>query len=189
MKYFLQRHRLLPLTVSLGCVATVGLAQPFASARAVAESAPTAEFAAQPVQVARSMRPLTKVLAELERNHQVIFDFDSDVVKSKSVNVAGLDTKTANLERVLFEVLTPLNLTFEKFNSRSYLIYSRQNKPATRPAPVRASAAQEGKQPLGTLPGIAAPNMLTASLTDRTVRWSIGSLQGRSQKRATRCRA
>jgi TonB-dependent starch-binding outer membrane protein SusC len=155
-------------------MATVGLAQPFASARAATEwaEATTTEFAVQQ-QVARSMRPLTKVLADLERNHQVIFDFDSEVVKSKSVNVAGLDTKTANLERVLFELLTPINLTFEKFNSRSYLIYSRQNKPASRPAPVRASAAQEGSAPAGTLPGIAAPNMLTASLSERAISFQV----------------
>ncbi|MBO0939797.1 TonB-dependent receptor [Fibrella sp. HMF5335] len=172
MKHFLLRHRLIALTLSLGCVVTVGLGQQFASARVRPDGLLLSpNFLAQTSN--RSMRPLAKVLADLERNHQVIFDFDNNLVKSKVVNVAGLDMKSANLERVLLELLTPVNLSFEKFNSRSYLIYNRTNRPAGRSTNLHSTTEAAERNSMGDVAGLAAPTMLTASLADRVVMYQV----------------
>ena len=170
MKNISQKCALLLVALPLLGSATIGLGQQLAYTRSqpnVVRSAP--DFLAQAGN--RTMRPLLKVLAELEKNHQVIFDFDNELVKSKVVNVAGLDTRTADLERVLVELLRPLNLTFEKFNSRSYMIYSRTGN---TPRPASSRPAPSTTRPdLTSVAGLAAPTMLTASLTDRVLTYQV----------------
>ncbi len=171
MKNIFQKCALLFVALPLVGSATVGLGQHLAYAGnqpGMGRSVP--EFLAQAGN--RTMRPLTKVLADLEKSHQVIFDFDNELVKNKVVNVSGLDTKNAMLEHVLLELLTPLNLTFEKFNNRSYLIYSRAGRPI-RPATPRTSATPVERTDMGNMNGLAAPTMLTASVTDRVPTYQV----------------
>ena len=155
-----------PLSVSLmlGCAVTTGWSQHYASARPVrSESAGTA---LQTNLGAPQMKPLVRVLADLERKYQVIFDFDNDLVKSKLVNVNALDRRIDNLEKVLTELLTPLDLVFEKFNTRSYLIYGKGTRIRTK-QPGDKSTAEAGV-PIGTslpiaIPAIAEPISLLAN--------------------------
>lgn len=114
-------------------------------------------------------RPLIKVLADLERQHQVIFDFDSELVKSKLVNLGELNLRSKNLEKMLTDLLTPLDLTYEKFNDRSYLIFSKSGR--VRKTPIKArSTAELGPLMLpGDISTMNAPTNLTANLRERFI--------------------
>lgn len=122
--------RLLPVTLLLGCAATTGWSQHYASARPPRPAA--VETVLQTNITAPQTKSLVRVLSELERKYQVVFDFDSDLVKNKLVSISPTDRRTDNLEKVLSELLSPLDLAFEKFNSRSYLIYSKSTRSRTK---------------------------------------------------------
>lgn len=133
------------LTLLLGCAVTSARSQHYASARSTRPESTATVFASyQPNGPANAqMRSLAKVLSELERKHQVIFDFDNDLVKSKVVNVGELEKKSESLEKTLTDLLNPLDLTFEKFSSRSYLIYSKYAKPRAKAATSKPTADAE----------------------------------------------
>ena len=175
------RIRLLPLTLLLGCAATTSWSQQYASARPGRPE--TVETTQQTNAHTPQTKSLVRVLSELERKHQVIFDFDNDLVRNKLVNVNALDRRSDNLEKVLTELLTPLDLTFEKFNSRSYLIYGKGTRLRLK-TPVGKSTADvdlpaETTLPI-SLPTSAEPTSLLANRpvtfqapTDRAVTGTV----------------
>ncbi|MBO0931923.1 SusC/RagA family TonB-linked outer membrane protein [Fibrella aquatilis] len=152
-----------PLTLLLGCAATTGWSQHYASARPLSHASGV-DMNRQANTRALPTKPLTDVLAELERKHQVVFDFDSDVVRNKVVGIANRSSRTAKLENVLAELLTPLDLGFEKSDSRSYVIYSKIARLRTSTNPEPALPAADGK----TSPAVERVSTNQASL-DRTV--------------------
>jgi TonB-linked SusC/RagA family outer membrane protein len=84
---------------------------------------------------------LVDVLSELESKHQIIFDYDRDIINQKIIDQKVMERlgKMENVTRILEEILPPLQLRFEKYSEKSFLIYpegtikkvkSRANKPS-----------------------------------------------------------
>ena len=91
-------------------------------------------------------QPLLDVLKQLEERHGVVFDYNRRDLRDKT---APSDwTASASLDVVLPQLLTPNGLTFEKNNSRSYLIYSRERRKLTPNPPSSATSPPALKQEL-----------------------------------------
>ncbi|CAN5914655.1 TonB-dependent receptor [soil metagenome] len=78
------------------------------------------------LQAQKNMKPLTKVLAELEGRFKVNFNYDSDRLEGIFINInsdQARQMEAHNLEKSLNSLLTPLNLGYEKLKSNLYLIY------------------------------------------------------------------
>jgi len=100
---------------------------------------------------------------DLERRHQAIFDFDHELVDGKTVKAEVLTRHNGNLERILTDLLSPFKLTFEKYNSRSYLILSRNARnPAKSTSDNAAADPTRLYDPIVPLSlAISRPNTLT----------------------------
>ena len=147
-----------------GCLTHPGWSQQYASARPSRTDLTGRMMQLQPA--SPQTKPLLTVLSELERQHQVIFDFDSDLLKNKLVNVATLN-RTTDLEKTLTELLQPLDLTFEKLSRRSYIIYGRDTRNRPRPSPRRTSADALNTPDESTEPAAAPSADLTSTLMNR----------------------
>ena len=71
----------------------------------------------------KQFRSLKSLLDELGSARQVQFNYNSNVVKDKTVEVSSLDLKARDLEKLLRLFLTPLSLTHEKLRDGYYIIY------------------------------------------------------------------
>ena len=71
---------------------------------------------------------LLQLIKSLEKNHNVIFDYNKAVVKSKSVQLTRDELNNLTVHQLLNTVLPPLGLHFKKYNERSYLIFSPKKK-------------------------------------------------------------
>ncbi len=80
----------------------------------------------------QSRQSLVDALKALEKRHGVVFDYNRRELRDKTV--ATDVARATTLEETLQRLLTPFNLTFEKNNAHSYLIYNRDR---LRPTPVR----------------------------------------------------
>jgi TonB-linked SusC/RagA family outer membrane protein len=76
-------------------------------------------------------RDLVGVLRELEKRFGVVFDFNRRTLKDKTVRLSPEALQTADLEKILGDLLPPLELSFEKNNEHSYLILPRKASPAS----------------------------------------------------------
>ena len=94
---------------------------------------------------------LQEVLTKLENQYEIIFDYDTQVVQKKKVNQQLVDkwSEEEDLEELLESLLSPLNLTYEKYSENSFLIHS----PLEPVEPVKI----ENKQPSESKSGIIQP--------------------------------
>ena len=75
---------------------------------------------------------LIQVMDNLEEQYQMRFSYDQELLQNKLVNAQvfqQFDNQGANIEKVLEKLLTPYQLTFEQFNSKTYVIYPNTEKP------------------------------------------------------------
>src|ERR671912_336046 len=68
---------------------------------------------------------LLDVIKELEKVHDVIFDYRKNLLKDKSIRVSKSDLQTSSITQVLNAVLPQFGLEYKKYSERSYLIYVR----------------------------------------------------------------
>ncbi|WP_232065196.1 SusC/RagA family TonB-linked outer membrane protein [Rhodocytophaga rosea] len=85
---------------------------------------------------------LLDLLKTMEKQYGVIFDYNRKVLKDKAVTVRREELQNNNLEDVLSRVLSPLNLSFSKYNEHSYLIYLKKET-STIPAAETNSPASD----------------------------------------------
>lgn len=71
---------------------------------------------------------LLEVIKELEKVHDVIFDYRKNLLKDKSLRLAKSDLKTSSIQQVLNNVLPQFGLHYTKYSDRSYLIYLPKEK-------------------------------------------------------------
>lgn len=71
----------------------------------------------------KQFRSLKSLLDELGTRRQVQFNYNSNVIKDKTVEVSKLNLESADLEKLLTLFLTPLALTHEKLKEDYYIIY------------------------------------------------------------------
>ncbi len=69
---------------------------------------------------------LLEVLTKLERQYEIIFDYDTQLMKKKTIDQQMMDqlSEKEDIEEVLKNLLVPLNLTYKKYSANSFLIYS-----------------------------------------------------------------
>ncbi|GAB3997097.1 TonB-dependent receptor [Spirosoma daeguense] len=113
---------------------------------------------------------LPKVLKELARRYHVDFTYNYRQLSQKAVDASLLGRPNEKLESVLADVLTPLSLTFEKFNERTYLIY-----PRTSPAGQPHSSIPQPK-PIGVNDNIASAQ--TDNSSDQTIVGKVNDEKG-----------
>ncbi len=112
------------LILLLTCTALSGWSQHYALARIPAQPE-YGERSRQTTLAASRTKSLATALSELERRYQVIFDFDHELLSNRMVLSDMAERTSVSLERILTDLLTPHNLSFEKYSNRSYLIMSR----------------------------------------------------------------
>ncbi|HEV7379675.1 MAG TPA: carboxypeptidase-like regulatory domain-containing protein, partial [Dyadobacter sp.] len=74
--------------------------------------------------VAPAKLSLDQALDILAKRHKVLFEFNDNLIRNKTVDRTELEVKE-NLENKLQRLLLPLDLKFERFESKSYLILDR----------------------------------------------------------------
>ncbi len=106
-------------------------------------------YNASPVLEQDTKTHLTQVLYELEELYQTRFSYDQELLQDKLVDTKTakqLENQSAKVEEALESLLTPYQLTFEQFDSETYVIY---------PASEKSSIKKVDKKPLpetNTLP-------------------------------------
>ena len=98
---------------------------------------------------------LPKLLKELAKRYQVEFNYNYRQLSQKTGTLSILDHRNATIESVLTELLLPLDLTFERFQGKTFLIY-----PKTSPTPLNGLLS--GQSP-GVLEQAAAPAVTEAA--------------------------
>ena len=122
----MKNNLLFLLKIGFGCLTLVPVLP--ASGQGVAYASARAQTPRQ------SQQSLVDALKALEKRHGVVFDYNRRELRDKTVAVGT--APTTSLEEALRLLLTPFNLTFEKNNAHSYLIYDR-DRVRVRNAPVR----------------------------------------------------
>ncbi len=85
-------------------------------------------YESQPLPAQRQQqRTLQSVLKELEKEYQVNFTYQSDIVERKQVKQQDLLREQRNLDNILNELLNPLGLIYQKVDKNYYLIYPAEN--------------------------------------------------------------
>jgi TonB-dependent starch-binding outer membrane protein SusC len=82
----------------------------------------------------KQMQSLGAVLAQVKRQYQVNFHYDSDLVASRRADATILEAGKENLDLALTQLLKPLALTFIKADAGSYIIVpvrAQPDKPAS----------------------------------------------------------
>lgn len=69
-------------------------------------------------------KPLSSVLKDLEAKYKVSFNYSTNLIKGKHVNIPTIDTHR-NLEEVLSSLLSPHQLTYEKVKGKHYIVYAK----------------------------------------------------------------
>ncbi|REA63680.1 SusC/RagA family TonB-linked outer membrane protein [Dyadobacter luteus] len=79
--------------------------------------------------VAPAKLSLDQALDILSKKHKVLFEFNDNLIKNKTIDRSELEVKE-DLENKLKRLLSPLELRFERFQSKSYLILDKNtNRP------------------------------------------------------------
>ena len=113
-------------TVVVGWLTHSAVAQSLASTNRLA--ATTAYRTDAPLQQEESQRPLADVLEGLQNQHQVLFNYEPDIVKGKKVEKLISEAEQADVEAVLEHYLSPLRLDYKKLKEGYYVIFS-SNQP------------------------------------------------------------
>ncbi|MDJ1501478.1 TonB-dependent receptor [Xanthocytophaga agilis] len=79
------------------------------------------------LQQKEEMRPLANVLKELEEKYHVTFNYSSQIVKDRQVRVKLNDVSVQELDKVLFQLLKPLHLDFEKVKDTNYILFEKKD--------------------------------------------------------------
>ena len=90
---------------------------------------------------------LNEALDVLSRHYKVIFEFNDNLLKNKTIDRSLLDSKQ-NLEGKLERILVPFGLNFERYGKKSYLIFplNTSGKPTTDPKSNEKSLLKESAQ-------------------------------------------
>nr|WP_295922307.1 TonB-dependent receptor [uncultured Dyadobacter sp.] len=126
------------------------------------------EIPAQPAKPARIALP--QFLKSLSTRYGVAFNYNYRQMNQKTVDASILERKTDKLETILTEALAPLDLIFEQFEKKSFMIYSR---PAASPSP-GSQAVPERNQPSP----VRADEQAPVDKVDRTVRGVVKDEKG-----------
>ena len=134
------------------CIAVVGWLTNFAVAQSLASAnRPTTYHADTPPQD-ESRQLLADVLEELQNQHQVLFNYEPDIVEGKQVKKLTGKAEQADVEKVLKQYLSPLRLDYKKLKDNYYVIFrtdSNINK-------VTGQRIQSGGLPFNHLPPTTA---------------------------------
>ncbi|WKN45451.1 SusC/RagA family TonB-linked outer membrane protein [Tunicatimonas pelagia] len=146
--------------------------QPLASAQAISlrQENPTRS----PNQ---NIRELTDVLSDLQRQYNVLFNYEPNVVEGmqvKDMPLAVATDSTSSMEYLLSNYLTPLKLDYKKIRENYYIIVPRQNTgvPKVDKKPLETSDAslaslQRTYKPTQQLDPVAtAEKIITGVVTD-----------------------
>lgn len=90
---------------------------------------------------------LPKLLKELGRRYQVDFNYNYRQLSQKTGNLSPLDRPNATLESLLTELLGPLDLTFERFQGKTVLIYPKSGPKPTDGTQNQATTADPSATP------------------------------------------
>ncbi len=152
----------------------------FGSGSVLAQQFAQLDRAARPVmeQPAKSATvALPKLLKELTKRYQVEFNYNYRQLSQKTGSLSILDHQNATIESILTELLLPLDLTFERFQGKTFLIY-----PKSSPKPVDGSLKQQSALPdasMSTALTAAEPVAgLTASVAEIRVSGQVTSENG-----------
>ncbi|GEO06469.1 SusC/RagA family TonB-linked outer membrane protein [Adhaeribacter aerolatus] len=103
-----------------------------AVAQSLAYKEPEKEFnAGEKLKTSVESEKITNVLAKLETQFRVNFNYKSDILDGKLVKDLAVNTtrnKAVDLEKTLQALLVPAGLEFEKISQRVYLIYPEKAK-------------------------------------------------------------
>ena len=149
------RIRLLSLLLSLGVASLSAEAQQLASLRPLVPK----------VQI-QTQVPLKTALDQLQRQYDVFLNYETDVVRGKTVQATSLTQKESDIESALAQTLAPHQLAFEKLKDGYYVVYRAEKKQLPRLLPrqsVRDTyledqtrypqlAAMDGNRPSATAP-------------------------------------
>jgi TonB-linked SusC/RagA family outer membrane protein len=85
-------------------------------------------------EVSTTRLSLNEALDVLSKHHKVIFEFNDNLLKNKTVDRSLLDSKQS-LEGKLERILIPFGLIYERYGKKSYLIFLPNNgiKPSAEP--------------------------------------------------------
>ncbi|HYG37999.1 MAG TPA: TonB-dependent receptor [Cytophagales bacterium] len=72
------------------------------------------------------IRPLKDALTNLEKEYKVVFNYNSKIIEGKLVNIKNVSAAEKTLKGKLQSLLEPLDLTYEKVEEGSYVIYSER---------------------------------------------------------------
>jgi TonB-linked SusC/RagA family outer membrane protein len=94
----------------------------------------TKPHAKEPVEsVTQQAKALVRVLTDLENEYKISFNYNSNLLEGKQVDLRLLQhTAPQQLDKLLETLLEPLNLRFEKVTSSYYVILAKKGKKARR---------------------------------------------------------
>jgi TonB-linked SusC/RagA family outer membrane protein len=92
---------------------------------------------------------LTEALDMLSRQHKVVFEFNDNLLKNKTVDFSLLTGKE-KLEEKLKRILQPVNLSFERYSKNAYLIITPKATRTPAPSEESINAVPESDLPLQT---------------------------------------
>jgi hypothetical protein len=78
----------------------------------------------------------------LEKKYGVVFDYNRKTLKSKTVTISRNELQDTSLDHLLMQLLSPLELKYEKYNEHSYIIYEKRETLKSNSS--RSSAQPEG---------------------------------------------
>ncbi len=123
----------------------------------------------------RSGTSLVSVLQRLEEKYQTQFSYDQELLQNKTVAAEGFNEQE-DLETVLTRLLKPLQLTYERFDGKTYLIYAEAPKqlPTKVEKQSLESTGQLSRAPFRNGTAVRTPSLsdvektITGTVTDLT---------------------
>jgi TonB-linked SusC/RagA family outer membrane protein len=124
--------------------------------------------------VSSSKLSLNQALDILSKHHKVLFEFNDNLIRNKTVERVELESKE-NLENKLKRLLDPLELKFERYQNKSYLILDKNR---TQPSGQLKTSSQTSF----TQEPIATGNILNKNnnilLAQQPVRTAVANIEG-----------
>nr|WKN34773.1 TonB-dependent receptor [Tunicatimonas sp. TK19036] len=111
---------------------------------------------------------LVNFLSDLEKEHQIIFAYDANLVKDKLVILHK--GRHRNLDRTLHEALAPLKLTHKKVGDHHYVIQPQQSKKLPE-----INSAEDNRQASlpSVLPLVGSSSQATLAAVEQTISGKI----------------
>ena len=159
------------------CIAVVGGLTNFAVAQSLASANRLTTYHADTPPQDESRQLLADVLEELQNQHQVLFNYEPDVVEGKQVKKLTEPTGPVDVEEMLQQYLAPLRLDYKKLRDNYYVIF-RMNQPKVDK--VTKQPVQSGRLPVNHLSSLTAslrPQPLPVSAYVISVGGTVTDLQ------------